>query len=105
MPAGVRAPGSALTAQRPGRSASTASAGGALIREGWQVARDGGQTAWITDAGAIAVSGQPLYRGQTTQAGPPWPSGNFAAVKDMGSCSPPLMAEVARTLGERYEPA
>jgi hypothetical protein len=103
VPAGSRAPGSPLTAQRPGRSASTAAAG-ALIGEGWQVAGDGGQTAWITDAGAIAVSGQPLYPGETTEAGPLWPSGNFAAVKDMGSCSP-SMAEIARTLGERYEPA
>ena len=79
--------------------------GGALIRESWQVARDGGHTAWITDAGAIAVSGQPLYPGETTEAGPPWPSGNFAAAKDMGSCSPLFTAEIARTLGDRYEPA
>jgi hypothetical protein len=79
--------------------------GGALIREGWQVAGDGGQTARITDARAIALFGQPLYPGETTEAGPLWPSGNFAAVKDMGSCSPPFMAEIARTLGERYEPA
>ena len=79
--------------------------GSALIPEGWQVAGDGGQTAWITDAGAIAFSDQPLYPGQTTQAGPLWPSGNFAAVKDTGSCSPPFMAKIARALGERYEPA
>jgi hypothetical protein len=79
--------------------------GGALIRESWQVAGDGGQTAWITDAGAIAFSGQPLYPSETTEAGPLWPSGNFAAVKDMGSCSAPFMAEIARALGERYEPA
>ena len=70
--------------------------GAALIPEGWQVAGDGGQTAWITDAGAIAFSGQPLYPGEATEAGPLWPSGNFAAVEDMGSCSPPFMAEIAR---------
>jgi hypothetical protein len=79
--------------------------GGALIREGWQVAGDGGQTARITDAGAIAVSGQPLYPGATTEAGPLWPSGNFAAAQDTGSCSAPFTAEIARTLGERCEPA
>ena len=79
--------------------------GGAPIPEGWQVAGDGGQTAWITDAGAIAFFDQPLYPGGTTEAGPLWPFGNFAAVKDIGSCSPPLMAESARALGERYEPA
>lgn len=79
--------------------------GSRLIFEGWQVADDSGQTAWISDAGAIAVFGQPLYPGETTQAGPLWPSGNFAAVKDMGSCSPPFTAEIVRTLGERYEPA
>jgi hypothetical protein len=42
-----------------------------------QVARDCGQTAWITDAGAIAVFDQPLYPGETTEAGPLWPSGNL----------------------------
>jgi len=78
---------------------------GALIREGRQVAGDGGQNAWITDAGAIAFFDQPLDPGETTEAGPLWPFGNFAAVKDMGSCSPPFTAEIARTLGERYEPA
>ncbi len=79
--------------------------GGALITEGWQVASDGGQTAWITDAGAVAFFDQPLYPGKTTEAGPRWPSGNFAALKDTGSCSPPFMAEIARALGERYQPA
>jgi hypothetical protein len=79
--------------------------GGRLILEGWQVADDGGQTAWISDAGAIAVFGQPLFPGETTEAGPLWVFDNFAAVKEMGSCSPPFMAEVARALGERYEPA
>jgi hypothetical protein len=79
--------------------------GGALIPEGWQVADGGGQTAWITDAGATAFFDQPLYPGETTKAGPLWPSGNVAALKDMGSCSPPFMAEIARALGERYEPA
>jgi hypothetical protein len=59
----------------------------------------------FTDAGAIAFFDQPLYPGETTEAGPPWPSGNFAAVKDMGSCSPPFTAEIARAFGERYEPA
>lgn len=54
---------------------------------------------------AIAFYDQPLYQGETTEAGPLWPFGNFAAVKDMGSCSPPFMAEIARALGERYEPA
>jgi hypothetical protein len=79
--------------------------GGRLILEGWQVADDSGQTAWISDAGAIAVFGQPLYAGETADAGPLWFFDNFAEVKDMGSCSPPFMADVARALGERYEPA
>ena len=79
--------------------------GGRLIFEGWQVADDDGQTAWISDAGAIAVFGQPLYPGETTEAGPLWVFDNFAEVKEMGSCSPPFMADVARALGERYEPA
>jgi hypothetical protein len=78
--------------------------GGAPIPEGWQVADDGAQTAWITDAGAIAFFLQPLYPGETTKAGRLWSSGNFAALKDMGSCSPPFMAEIARALGEWYEP-
>jgi hypothetical protein len=77
---------------------------GRLILEGWQVADDGGQTAWISDAGAIAVFDQPLYPGETTEAGPLWVFDNFSAVKDMGPCSPPFMAEIARALGERYEP-
>jgi hypothetical protein len=46
--------------------------GGRPILEGWQVADDSGQTAWIKDAGAIAVFGQPLYPGETTEAGPLW---------------------------------
>lgn len=79
--------------------------GGRLILEGWQVADDSGQTAWISAAGAIAVFGRPLYPGETTEAGPLWLFDDFATVKEMGSCSPPFMAEVARALGERYEPA
>lgn len=79
--------------------------GGGLILEGWQVADDGSQTAWISEAGAIAVFNEPLYPGETTEAGPLWVFDNFAAVKDMGSCSPPFMAEIARALGERYDPA
>jgi hypothetical protein len=79
--------------------------GDRLILEGWQVADDDDQTAWISDAGAIAVFGQPLNPGETTQAGPLWLFDNFAEVKEMGSCSPPFMAEVAKALGERYEPA
>jgi hypothetical protein len=79
--------------------------GGGLILEGWQVADDRGQTAWISEAGAIAVFGQPLHPGETTEAGPLWVFDDFAAVKDMGSCSPPFMAEIARALGERYDPA
>jgi hypothetical protein len=79
--------------------------GGRLIFEGWQVADDGGQTAWISDAAAIAVFGQLLDPGETADAGPLWLFDNFAEVKEMGSCSPPFMAEVAKALGERYEPA
>jgi hypothetical protein len=79
--------------------------GGRLILEGWQVADDSGQTAWISDAGAIAVFGQPLYPGETTKAGPLWLFEEFSEVKEMGSCSPPFMAEIAKALGERYEPA
>jgi hypothetical protein len=79
--------------------------GDRLIFEGWQVADDRGQTAWISDAGAIAVFGQPLSPGETAEAGPLWLFEDFATVKEMGSCSPPFMAEVARALGERYEPA
>ena len=79
--------------------------GGRLLFEGWQVADDSGQTAWISAAGAIAVFDQPLYPGEMTEAGPLWLFDNFAEVKEMGSCSPPFMAEVARALGERYEPA
>lgn len=79
--------------------------GGRLILEGWQVADDSGQTAWVSDAGAIAVFGQPLYPGETTQAGALWLFDDFSTVKEMGSCSPPFMAEIARALGERYEPA
>jgi hypothetical protein len=79
--------------------------GGTLILEGWQVADDAGQTAWISDAGAIAVFGQPLSPGETTDAGTLWVFDNFGEVKEMGSCSPPFMAEVAKALGERYESA
>ncbi len=79
--------------------------GSRLIFEGWQVADDSGQTAWISDAGAIAVFGQALYPGETAEAGPLWLFDNFAMVTEMGSCSPPFMAEIARSLGERYEPA
>jgi len=79
--------------------------GDRLIFEGWQVADDGGQTAWISEAGAIAVFGEPLAAGETAEAGPLWVFSNFGEVKEMGSCSPPFMAEVAKSLGERYEPA
>ena len=79
--------------------------GDRLIFEGWKVADDTGQTAWISDAAAIAVFDQPLDPGETTEAGPLWLFDNFAMVKEMGSCSPPFMAEIARSLGERYEPA
>jgi len=79
--------------------------GDQLILEGWQVADDSGETAWISEAGAIAVFGQPLSPGETTQAGPLWLFDNFSEVKEMGSCSPPFMAEIARSLGERYESA
>jgi hypothetical protein len=79
--------------------------GDRLILEGWQVADDGGQTAWISDAGAIAVFDQPLHPGEMTEAGPLWLFDNFAAVREMGPCSPPFMAEIARSLGERYESA
>ena len=72
---------------------------------GLQVADDAGQTAWISGAGAIAVFGEPLGPGETTQAGPLWLFDDFNDVKDMGPCSPPFMAEIARALGERYEPA
>jgi hypothetical protein len=78
---------------------------GRLLLEGWQVADDSGQTAWISDAGAIAVFGQALSPGETADAGPLWLFDNFSEVKEMGSCSPPFMAEMARALGERYEPA
>jgi len=44
--------------------------GNRLMLEGWKVADDGGQTAWVSDAGAIAVFDQPLYPGETTEAGP-----------------------------------
>jgi hypothetical protein len=54
---------------------------------------------------AIAVFGQPLSPGETTDAGPLWLFDNFSEVKEMGPCSPPFMAEIARALGERYEPA
>jgi hypothetical protein len=78
---------------------------GRLIMEGWQVADDAGQTAWISGAGAIAVFGQPLLLGETTQAGPLWLFDEFDEVKEMGPCSPPFMAEIAMALGERYEPS
>jgi hypothetical protein len=79
--------------------------GGRLIFEGWQVADDAGQTAWISGAAAIAVFDRPLDPGEMTEAGPLWLFDNFAEVREMGSCSPPFMADVARALGERYEPA
>jgi hypothetical protein len=60
---------SALKAQRP-RENRIHGGGGTLIPEGWKVADDGGQTAWITDAGAIALFDQPLYPGKTTEPGP-----------------------------------
>ena len=49
--------------------------------------------------------GQPLSMGETTDAGPLWFFDNFSEVKEMGSCSPPFMAELAKALGERWEPA
>ena len=73
--------------------------------EGWQVAEDGGQTAWVSDAGAIAVFDQPLSPGEITEAGPLWLFDNFATVMEMDSRSPPFIAEIARAMGERYEPA
>ena len=79
--------------------------GDRVIFEGWQVADDDGQTAWISDAAAIAVFDRPLSPGETAEAGPLWLFDNFGEVKEMGSCSPPFMTEVARALGERYEPA
>jgi hypothetical protein len=78
----LRASRSALKAQRP-RESRIHGSGGALIPEGWQVADNGAQTAWITDAAAIAFFDQPLYPGKTTEPGPLWPSGNSAAVKGM----------------------
>ena len=78
---------------------------GEVILEGWQVADDAGQTAWISEAGAIAVFDQPLPPGETTEAGPLWLFADFSAVREMGSCSPPVMADLARALGERYDPA
>jgi hypothetical protein len=105
VPAGLRARVEVSPEGATAREIRIPGSGGALIPEGWQVADDGGHTAWITDAGAIAFFDQPLSPGETTQAGPLWPSGNFAAVKDMGSCSPPSMTEITRALGERYEPA
>src|SRR5216683_2961848 len=42
--------------------------GNRLMLEGWQVADDGGQTAWVSDAGAIAVFDQPPF---PAGAGPP----------------------------------
>src|ERR1044071_8527889 len=78
---------------------------GRLIHDGWQVADASGETAWISDAGAIAVFGQPLPVGETTDAGPMWFFDNFSEVREMGSCSPPFMAELASALGERWEPA
>ena len=41
----------------------------------------------------------------STPAGASWLFDNFSEVKEMGSCSPPFMADVAKALGERYEPA
>lgn len=77
--------------------------GDRLILEGWQVAGDDDQTAWISEAGAIAVFDQKLHPGETTQAGSLWLFDDFDAVKDMGPCSPRYMAEIAKALGERYE--
>jgi hypothetical protein len=51
------------------------------------------------------VFGHPLSLGETTDAGPLWFFDNFSEVKEMGSCSPPFMAELAKALGERWEPA
>ena len=88
-----------------GREIRIYGGGGRLIHDGWQVADASGETAWISDAGAIAVFGQPLSVGETTDAGPLWFFDNFSEVKEMGSCSPPFMAELAKALGERWEPA
>jgi hypothetical protein len=88
-----------------GREIRIYGSGDRLILEGWQVADDSGQTGWISDAGAIAVFDQPLLPGETTEAGPLWLFDDFATVKEMGPCSPPFMAEIARALGERYKPA
>lgn len=58
-----------------------------------------------TAAGAIAVFDQPLSPGEITEAGPLWLFDNFATVMEMESRSPPFIAEIARAMGERYEPA
>lgn len=94
-----------VSSEGPAREIRIYGGGGRLMLEGWQVADDAGQTAWISDAGAIAVFGQPLSPGETRDAGPLWLFENFGEVKEMGSCSPPFMADVAKALGERYEPA
>jgi hypothetical protein len=83
-----------------GREIRIYGGGGRLIHDGWQVADASGETAWISDAGAIAVFGQPLSVGETTDAGPLWFFDNFSEVKEMGECSPPFMAELAKALGE-----
>jgi len=105
VPAGLRARVEVSAEGATAREIRIHGSGGALIPEGWQVADDGGQTAWISDAGAIAVFDKPLYPGETTEAGPLWLFDNFGAVNEMGPCSPPFMAEIARAPGERYEPA
>jgi hypothetical protein len=78
VPAGLRARAGVSAEGVTAREIRIHGSGGALIPEGWQVADDGGVTAWTTDAGAIAFFDQPLYPGQTTEAGPLWPFGNFA---------------------------
>jgi hypothetical protein len=88
-----------------GRESRSYGSAGPVILDGWQVADDSGETAWISEAGAIAVFGHPLPLGETTDAGPLWFFDNFSEVKEMGSCSPPFMAELAKSLGEEWEPA
>ena len=70
VPAGLRARVEVAAEGATAREIRIHGSGGALIPEGWQVAGDGGQAAWITDAGAIAFFDQPLYPGETTKAGP-----------------------------------
>ncbi len=63
VPAGLRARVEVSAEGATAREIRIHGSGGALIPEGWPVAGDGGQTAWITDAGASAFFDQPLYPG------------------------------------------